>query len=641
MLRIFFYLFIVMLQLPVQATAQGYQIERSFYQDTQNEVLIDSIANVQFQPYAETLRLGYQSGATWIRLKISPPVTQGETARINNPLILRVSPHYLDQIDVYQLTEGTWQLSTAGDLYKKTNAICADDTHCFTLQALQPSNGFVYLKIQTKGLAPIQTEVKLTDELMGAMLPRIKKVTGSFAISVLLLVIAFIFVLITRSILTYSYFLCQTVITLYIFISTGGLAESSSTWRPETLNLLLHFLFVLRVAMIGLVGWGFLYSYSTSQRYRNWVFLYAVGSLLSLLLICIDEINTGLAAALILFLINPFVQIVGIFSVAKMTQRVRVVLLAVYALYIFMAYFGCMVAMGWFRPLTEDGLLQHIADVRLNGLLIAFLTFWAVITEQSQQKIDKLKEIQKLQLNAAQAQANQTLVNERNALIDMLTHELKTPLSTIRFALSTLKSKFNSDDESIGRVQRIDSSVVRMNAMIEHVALSNKIERTVLEVSSAKIPATELMDELIGEFSHPERFDLKIEHGSYFMADRQMLILILENLLSNAYKYSADLKIVVLIDHQPQNESELSRSTSPQVAMPTVTRFEISNNVAADSEPDEARLFERYYRHPNFQNHSGMGIGLSLVHSAAEKMGAIVSYKHENGRVIFEVRIPN
>jgi signal transduction histidine kinase len=111
--------------------------------------------------------------------------------------------------------------------------------------------------------------------------------------------------------------------------------------------------------------------------------------------------------------------------------------------------------------------------------------------------------------------------------------------------------------------------------------------------------------------------------------------------LSNAYKYSADQKITVSIDHPAPNKFDLRESLSDASSIPPVTRFEISNRVAADSEPDEARLFERYYRHPNFQNHSGMGIGLSLVHSAAEKMGAIVRYKHENGWVIFEVRIPN
>ena len=71
------------------------------------------------------------------------------------------------------------------------------------------------------------------------------------------------------------------------------------------------------------------------------------------------------------------------------------------------------------------------------------------------------------------------------------------------------------------------------------------------------------------------------------------------------------------------------------------TCFEISNAVAENQEPDESRLFERYYRHPSVQNQPGMGIGLSLVQSAAQKIGASVLYRKENQRVIFTVRIPN
>jgi signal transduction histidine kinase len=102
------------------------------------------------------------------------------------------------------------------------------------------------------------------------------------------------------------------------------------------------------------------------------------------------------------------------------------------------------------------------------------------------------------------------------------------------------------------------------------------------------------------------------------------LALIVENLVSNAVKYAADGKIRIVITHETHSE----------------TCFRISNRVADGSLPDETRLFERYYRHPNFQNHPGMGIGLSLVHSAAEKMGATVRYQIADREVMFEVRMP-
>ena len=641
MLRIICFLFFLSFQLATQAAASDYKINSYFYQDIENNLTIDRVEKVQFKPYVGTLRLGFQSSPTWIRLEIYPSQAPTKTVSITNPLILRVGPHYLDHIEVYQLHGGVWSKETAGDLHKKTTQLCADDTHCFTLRPSEHPDDAIYLRVQTEGLTQIQTEVKLADELMDVVLSRIKSITTGSTIATLLCILALVFVFFARTMLTYTYLWCQAVIALHIFFSTGGQSEPSSTWAPETLNLLLHVLFVFRVCAMGLLGWGFLYNYEMSRNYKDCMIIFALICLLSLCLILLGHVQLGIEIALTVFVINPIVQVLGIYEIKKMPQKMRIVLYATYGVYVVSGYCISLVALGFFSQLATADLVQQVSDVRLNGLLIAALTFWAVITEQSQQKLEKMQEIQALELNAAQAHANQNLVNERNALIDMLTHELKTPLSTIRFALATLKSKFNADDESMGRVQRIDSSVIRMNTMIEHVARSNKIDRTVLEASTAKIPAAELMEELINEFSHPERFDVNVEENTYFQADRQMLTLILENLLSNAYKYTADQKISISIDHQTQAKSTVEDPASHGRSMPNMTRFTISNRVAADSEPDEARLFERYYRHPNFQNHAGMGIGLSLVHSAAEKIGALVSYRHAHGCVIFEVHISN
>jgi signal transduction histidine kinase len=117
-----------------------------------------------------------------------------------------------------------------------------------------------------------------------------------------------------------------------------------------------------------------------------------------------------------------------------------------------------------------------------------------------------------------------------------------------------------------------------------------------------------------------------------------MLTLILDNLLSNAGKYSVpEAPITISVTLLPV-------AGTGNEAAPTDagwTCFEVSNEVAHGQEPDESRLFERYYRHPGVQDQPGMGIGLSLVQSAAEKIGATVSFRRHGPRVFFNVRIPN
>ena len=269
-------------------------------------------------------------------------------------------------------------------------------------------------------------------------------------------------------------------------------------------------------------------------------------------------------------------------------------------------------------------LIQNSGDLRLNGIPIGLVVFWLVAIEKSKRNRQERGERQALQIQAAESRAHQANLQERRELIDMLTHELKTPLSTIKFALASLKRTALAQGESFERVQHIDASVSRMDAMIEHVALSNKIERTDVHGTEETVSALELMNVVMQEYQEPERFELDIQEGVVLRADPHFLALIIENLVSNAVKYAADGKIRISI----HDESE------------TVTCFRICNRVADDSHPDEARLFERYYRHPSFQNRPGMGIGLSLVHSAAEKMGASVRYQKAEQEVIFEVRFP-
>ena len=71
-----------------------------------------------------------------------------------------------------------------------------------------------------------------------------------------------------------------------------------------------------------------------------------------------------------------------------------------------------------------------------------------------------------------------------------------------------------------------------------------------------------------------------------------------------------------------------------------VVRIAVANRVAADTEPDEARLFERYYRHSSVSDQPGTGMGLHIARSAAGKIGATICYSIADNVVNFEVSVP-
>lgn len=221
-------------------------------------------------------------------------------------------------------------------------------------------------------------------------------------------------------------------------------------------------------------------------------------------------------------------------------------------------------------------------------------------------------------------------------MIDMLTHELKTPLSTIRFALASVSRLFQKQGGASAadrqnfmlRVGHIESSVSRMDAMILQVAQAHKVEHMAVSAAPETMALQSLFEDLIQPYALTHHFELDIEPGLLLRSDRLMLTTLFENLISNACKYSIDqwVSLSVRLDKPAQGAG--------------VARIAVTNRVAADTEPDEARLFERYYRHPAVSDRPGTGMGLHIAQSAATKIGATLQYRFVDGVVSFEVAIP-
>jgi signal transduction histidine kinase len=263
----------------------------------------------------------------------------------------------------------------------------------------------------------------------------------------------------------------------------------------------------------------------------------------------------------------------------------------------------------------------------------------AVITsEQANNKILAMQEVQALRIAALEAQTQREILKERNNLIDVLTHELKTPLGTMRFALDSLARDHGVNTDSAQRVKHIGASVKRMTTIIDHVAGSIELTENSSPLQWEKIAAAPLILEALRNTLSVERFQLRCDEDAMFYADRHLLGRILENLFSNAEKYSAPGDIFITIRSGDRLNTEGIEKVSFDSSMLTL---KVSNRVDSENTPDAERLFERYYRHPNVVGMPGMGIGLNIVQNAATKLGATVHYRLEDGWAVFEVRFPS
>ena len=626
MKRLLCLLLLLFFQVFVHAGAGGYRVDTAYHHSDTPTHTINDVQSLAFTPYEGALRLGFTKGDTWVRLQIQAPQARTGTGQ-DGPepaTVLRVGPYFLDDLTFYQQQGGRWVEQQGGDRHVKQTQNCPDDLYCFGLTGFDGAATTVYLKVQTTSVRMVQTTVMAADEVIPSAIVRIRRMTVSLTLAAALLVLSLAFFVVERSSLLHLFCWFQAVVILSIAATTGLLAQWLPFLSAETRNDLGNMAQVVRVAFMVLLGWVVIKPCKPVTAYRAAVVLMLAVCGVNLFGVLTEHAVWALKINAIVLWLNTLALVMGVWSARQIAPKLRKILLASFLIFLLFVSLGLYASLGlvWWRD--HMGLFQSIADWRLNGVPIGIVVFWIVATEKSNRKIQKLQELQGLQIEAAQSNAHQEKLKERRDLIDMLTHELKTPLGTIKFALASLKRTAKSQGESLERVQHIDASVNRMDAMIEHVALSNKIERHDAHDSAETISAQELMNVVMQEYRDEDRFDVSIQDGASFHADPHFLALIVENLVSNAVKYAADGKIRISITNETPSE----------------TCFRISNRVAEGSLPDETRLFERYYRHPNFQNHPGMGIGLSLVHSAAEKMGATVHYQKVDREVFFEVRMP-
>jgi len=604
-----------------------YTLEKSFLLNAPEEMSVNDLPQQAFKPYQYDLHLGFQDQPIWLRFDIQP-IAHRQTRLFapasDSQMIVRLAPYQLDSVELYEPIADGWRIHWAGDRVDMGDRICPDDTHCVGLSSPVDQAVTLYLKVKQRGIFSVRAEVLPYRHLSQVVAKNAGRNSASIAIAGSLLFMSLVLLLIERNMLLFTFSCFQALVVIFILTSTGRLQAMLPDLSPLFFDTLTHHLFSLRVLMFVILGWACLAPYGTRPPYK-WMLLAMVLMLvLSNLMIQWGEIQAAIFTYLLIAACNLGVQVYGIVTAASMMMRIKLLLIFAYLVYMVVLIGALLVIFGQLMPVATSNFVNSYADWRTNGGPAGIIIFLIVIIQQAERKLAINQEIAKLRLEAATSQANQEKLTERHTLIDMLTHELKNPLGTIRFVLASLKQQTKIDTDSQARVSRMDRSVERMNELIEHVAHSNKIDRFDLGQDKEWIDAEELVDEFTSDFQSDGRFSLTVEQGAKFHSYRNMLSVVMENLVNNACKYDDRRVPIVIKVHTSAN----------------TTIFEIANSIDPAIRPDESKLFKRYYRHDNVQSLPGMGIGLSLVDTAVEKIGAKVSCKVESQRVTFTLEVP-
>ena len=200
----------------------------------------------------------------------------------------------------------------------------------------------------------------------------------------------------------------------------------------------------------------------------------------------------------------------------------------------------------------------------------------------------------------------------KSELITNVSHDLKTPLTSIINYIELIKKEENISPEHIkDYVNVLDSKSKRLKVLIEDLFEASKASSGNLELNMEKIDITQLLRQAIGEMEEKlskANLDLKLrvpEEKNYIMADGKKLYRVLENLLSNISKYSLD-NTRVYIDIIEENDKV-------KLTMKNISSYELN------FDPEE--IMERFKRADESRNTEGSGLGLAIARDLVNAQG--------------------
>lgn len=192
----------------------------------------------------------------------------------------------------------------------------------------------------------------------------------------------------------------------------------------------------------------------------------------------------------------------------------------------------------------------------------------------------------------------------KNDFISIVSHELKTPLTSMRsyVQLALVKAKKEADTFTENLLTRAENQTRKMTTMIHDFLNLSRLEEGKMTLNLSRFSLDELLDEIVSETmmlapGHPIKYEPCPQ--TMVRGDREKLGHVLTNLLGNAVKYSAEGSAIEV--------SSVVRSGQVEV--------KITDQGVGISPADQLRLFERFYRVDHERQHhiSGFGIGLYLV----------------------------
>jgi len=223
----------------------------------------------------------------------------------------------------------------------------------------------------------------------------------------------------------------------------------------------------------------------------------------------------------------------------------------------------------------------------------------------------------------------------KNDFISNMTHELKTPISTISLACEAVRDPdMQNDRETLASfIGMIDTENKRLGKLVENVLQTALIDKGKLKLNKEICSVDSLLNQVVDSFRiryHDKGGEIIIEKADSFTwpLDKMHFSNVIFNLLDNSLKYNENRPEVHILLEKAANGFSL----------------ELTDNGIGIRKEDQRRIFEKLYRVPtgNIHNVKGFGLGLSYVFSIIKLHNGVISLKSALGKgSTFKITISN
>lgn len=224
--------------------------------------------------------------------------------------------------------------------------------------------------------------------------------------------------------------------------------------------------------------------------------------------------------------------------------------------------------------------------------------------------------------------------NSKDELITNVSHDLRTPLTSILGYLGLIQDKqYHSQEDLLKYTEVAYLKAKQMKSLVDNLFEYTKVKQTGTPLSINRIDLNQMMEQLVASFElEAKKVGLTIsakdtDQPLYIEADAEKLGRVFNNLISNAIKYGKDGKHIYL---------------DAQTGQPGEVIIHVSNDGSQIPQKSLDQIFERFYRVEASRNKDtgGSGLGLAIAQSIIDLHGGYISVNSDERLTTFSIHLP-